>query len=176
MKRWEKIVGCLAIILFVAALGIVYWGFSTQKSWRETEKTISIWLPENYQLLNKRAGTYTSLIEVQLKGKVSYISLKDFQQAFNNATVAIGSRGRITYWNDEGKITVAASDQLWLDGNYASEIQMLSDNNIRLVRDTTFGNALLSFCGIFGMTILSLPIGLVSDKVYCKIRTKNLTK
>lgn len=173
MKRWEKIISCLAIILFVTALGIVYWGFSTQKSWRKTEKTISIWLPENYQLLNKQTGTYTSLIEVQLQGIVFYVSLKDFQQVFNNATVAIDNKGKITYWNDEGKITVAASDQLWFDGNYASEIQILSDNNIGLVRDTTIENALLSGFGIFGMTVLSLPIGFVSDMVYCKIRTKN---
>lgn len=152
-----------ALALIVAALiivgGVGTIAYITMPISHEEKK--EIWLPRQYQIVNRPNSSYIAISEYRNDEavEISFESMqKQYETRFSNKTFEIIAQqnGTIHYvWTFEGIIfTAKQHNNLWYPGHYGSIVDVSSDGKITILYQAEIWSPLL-------MSICLVAIGII---------------
>jgi len=152
----------IGIILFIISTTI-YAKTALALKWNYREEIVHIWLPREYQIVNKKSDTFLTLSEIKISDKISVsLDLEEFKKHFNEAKIALIKGGQLYYWTEKSNVTYVGVYDFAHDYEDLLECRFLEDDKILVVIDQSFP-LVLGGIGIAVVCILS-PVCIAARK------------
>ena len=152
----------IGIILFIISTTI-YAKTTLALKWNYREEIVHIWLPSEYQIVNKKDNTFLTISEIKISDKASVsLDLKEFKKHFNEATIALIKGGKLYYWTEKSNVIYIGVYDFTRDYEDLLECRFLEDDKVLIVIDRSF-LLVLGGIGISAVCIIS-PICIAARK------------
>jgi hypothetical protein len=153
------LIGTVLSIILIA----LFAQFALAFKWHLRKETVNIWLPKEYQIINKKDNTFLTLSGIKIDSKVSiYLNFEEFKRHFEKANIALIEGGKLYYWTEKESVIYVTIYQLPYQDEGIIESHFLSDNKISLTIDQSFG-CVLGGMGIFAACAI-VPVCIVAYK------------